>query len=61
VEIWSLRTLREKLIKVGTKVVKHSRHVIFQTPEVAVSRDLFVQILFRIGQLRASPDLVGVT
>jgi hypothetical protein len=61
VETWSLRTLREKLIKIGAKVAKHSRHVVFQMAEVTVSRGLFAEILFRIGQLRASPDLVGVT
>jgi len=30
VKHWSLTTLREKLIKIGAKVVAHSRHVIFQ-------------------------------
>jgi len=52
---WSLRTLREKLIKIGAKVVKHSRYVVFQMAEVAVQRDLFGAILARIGQLRAKP------
>jgi hypothetical protein len=27
---WSLTTLREKLIKIGAKVVRHSRQIIFQ-------------------------------
>jgi hypothetical protein len=52
VKKWSLRTLREKLIKIGAKVVRHSRHIIFQMAEVAVSRALFREILDRIRQLR---------
>ena len=30
VEHWSLTTLREKLIKIGAKVVAHGRYVTFQ-------------------------------
>jgi len=52
VKKWSLRTLREKLIKIGAKVVSHSRYVIFQMAEVAVSQTLFREILARIQQLR---------
>ena len=52
---WSLRTLQVKLIKIGAKVVKHSRYVIFQMAEVTVSRSLFYDILERIGQLKAIP------
>jgi hypothetical protein len=60
VKKWSLRTLREKLIKIGAKVIRHSRYVIFQMAEVAVPRTLFCEILGRIGRLRASPNLMGV-
>src|SRR5215467_202899 len=49
---WTLTTLREKLIKIGAKVVSHSKYVIFQLAEVAVSRQLFAAILERIGRLR---------
>ncbi|MDH4239548.1 MAG: IS1380 family transposase [Phycisphaerae bacterium] len=59
VKEWSLRTLREKLIKIGAKVVKHSRYVVFQMAEVAVPKALFAEILDRIGRLRASPELAG--
>jgi hypothetical protein len=52
VKQWSLRTLRDKLIKIGAKVVSHSRYVIFQMAEVAVPRMLFREILTRIRQLR---------
>jgi len=57
VKHWSLTTLREKLIKIGAKVVSHSRYVVFQMAEVAVPRTLFHEILGRIAQLRASPEL----
>ncbi len=57
VKHWSLTTLREKLIKIGAKVVSHSRYVVFQMAEVAVPRTLFREILGRIAQLRASPEL----
>jgi hypothetical protein len=53
VKDWSLRTLKEKLIKIGAKVVRHSKYVIFQMAEVAVPRELFAAILERIQRLRA--------
>jgi len=53
VKQWSLRTLRDKLIKIGAKVVSHSRYVIFQMAEVAVLQTLFQEILGRIRQLRS--------
>jgi len=59
VKKWSLRTLREKLIKIGAKVIRHSRYVVFQMAEVAVPRILFGEILARIWRLRASPELVS--
>jgi hypothetical protein len=34
---WTLTTLREKLVKIGAKVVTHSRYLIFQLTEVAVT------------------------
>ena len=40
-EPWSLTSLREKLIKIGAKVVSHGRYVTFQMAEVAVSRQMF--------------------
>jgi len=45
VEHWSLTTLREKLVKIGAKVVRSARYVTFQMAEVAVSRQLFAAIL----------------
>ena len=37
----TLTTLREKLIKIGAKVVHHSRKIVFQMAEVAGPRELF--------------------
>lgn len=48
----STNYLREKLIKIGAKVVRHSRYIVFQMAELAVSRALFRDILDRIRQLR---------
>ena len=49
---WSLTTLREKLIKIGAKIVHTSGYIYFQMAEVAVPRELFASILSRIGNLR---------
>lgn len=43
----SLTTLREKLIKIGAKVVRHARYVAFQMAEVAAPRKLFGAMLGR--------------
>ena len=51
---WSLRTLLSKLIKIGAKVVHHSRMVTFQMAEVAVSKEVWADILSRIDRLRWS-------
>src|SRR5713226_7667032 len=52
---WSLTSLREKLVKIGAKVVSHGRYVTFQMAEVAVSRQMFQEILILIARLRAPP------
>jgi len=54
-EPWSLTSLRAKLIKIGAKIVSHSRYVTFQLVEVAVSRPMFSDILPLIARLRAPP------
>ena len=56
VRTWTLTTLREKLIKIGAKVVRHAKAVTLQLAEVAVPRALFAAILGRIGRLRATPS-----
>jgi hypothetical protein len=54
---WSLRTMRERLVKIGAKVVSHARYVTFQMAEVLVSRSLFYEILENIKCLK--PVLTG--
>ena len=49
---WSLTSLREKVVKVGAKVIAHGRYLVFQTAEVAVPRELFRRLLDRIARLR---------
>ena len=49
---WSLMSLREKVVKIGAKVVAHGRYLVFQMAEVAVPRELFRGILDRIAGLR---------
>ena len=56
---WTLTTLREKLIKIGARVVRHSRKIVFQMAEVAVSRELFQTILERIERLRLATEMSG--
>ena len=52
---WSLTTLREKLVKIGARMVRHGRYITFQLAEVAVSGRMFGQILARIARVRAPP------
>jgi len=54
VKHWTLTTLRDKLIKIGAKVVYHDRYVTFQLAEVAISRRLYRTILKRIRQFAAT-------
>jgi Transposase DDE domain group 1/Family of unknown function (DUF6441) len=58
VEHWSLTTLREKLVKIGARIVRHGRYIVYQLAEVAVSRALFTEILRRIERLRLRPPPV---
>ena len=56
---WTLTTLREKSIKIGAKVVRHSRKIVFQMAEVAVPRALFQTIWERIGRLKLATAMSG--
>jgi hypothetical protein len=49
---WSLK---EKLIKVGAKVIIHGRYVAFLMAEVAIPRNLSADILRLIAELRPLP------
>jgi hypothetical protein len=52
---WSLTTLRERLVKIGARIVRHGRSVIFQMAEVTAPRGMFREILAVIAALRPSP------
>jgi hypothetical protein len=53
---WSLTTRRQRLVKIGAKIVRHGRCVIFQMAAVAVLRDMFQKILAAIAALRPLPS-----
>jgi hypothetical protein len=55
----TLTTLREKLIKIGAKVVRHSRKIVLQMAEVAVPRELFRDIPGGIERLRLATATSG--
>ena len=55
VKHWSLRSLQVKLIKIGGRLVRHARRLVFQLAEVAVPREVFRQVLERIGGLHPAP------
>ena len=38
---WSLRSVQVKLIKIGARLVRHDRRLVFQSAKVAVPRALF--------------------
>lgn len=42
-------------VKMGGRIVRHARHILFQLAEVAVPRDLFAHILERVNRLRLAP------
>ena len=50
-----MTTLRDRLVKIGAKTVRHGRSIIFQMAEAMVSRGLFRQILDAIAALRPLP------
>jgi len=61
VKHWSLTTLREKLIKIGAKVVRHARYITLQLAEVAAPRSPFAAILERVRRFGAAPPRAGPT
>ena len=52
---WSLTSLRERLIKTGTRLVRHARYAVFQLAETALPRQAFAGILGLINGLRGPP------
>ena len=54
---WSLTTLRDRLVKIGARIVRHGRSISFQMAEVMVPRGLFQTILGAIRALRPLPPV----
>ena len=52
---WSLTSMQTRLIKIGGRLVRHARRLVFQLAEVIVTRDMFGEMLERIGRLRFNP------
>jgi len=50
---WSLTSLRDRLIKIGAKAIRHARSIILQLAEVAVPCDLWIEMLATIAGLKA--------
>jgi hypothetical protein len=46
-------SLKQKLVKMGAKVVRHGRYVAFPMAEVAIPRNWFSEILRLIVELRS--------
>jgi hypothetical protein len=55
IETWSLTSLRERLIKTGARLVRHSRYAIFQMADAALPRQVFAGIFELINGLRGPP------
>lgn len=53
-----LTSLKEKLIKIGAKIISHGRYVAFQMADGAIPRHLFADILRLIAELQSPPDLL---
>ena len=51
---WSMTTLRQRLAKIGARIVRHGRSITNQIAEVMVSRRLFRQIRATIAALRST-------
>jgi hypothetical protein len=52
---WSLTSIQTRLIMIGGRLVRHAKRLVFQLAEVMVSRDMFDEMLERIGRLRLVP------
>ncbi|MEJ2378231.1 MAG: hypothetical protein P8Y71_23555 [Pseudolabrys sp.] len=51
----SLTSLKEKLIKIGAKVISHGHYVAFQMAEVAMPRQMLQEISRLIAEQRPPP------
>ena len=52
--------MKEKLIKIGAKIISHGRYAAFQIAELAIPWKLFGDILRLIAESQPPPDPVPV-
>jgi len=55
IKCWSLTSVQTRLIKMGGRLVRHARRLVFQLAEVLVTREMLTGILERISGLRLAP------
>ena len=55
IKSWSLTSIQTRLIKIGGRLVRHARRLVFQLAEVMVTKEMFDEMLERIGRLRFNP------
>ena len=55
IKSWSLTSIQTRLIKIGGRLVRHARRLVFQLAEVMATREMFDEMLERIGRLRFNP------
>jgi len=61
VPTWSVTTLREKLIKIGAKIIRRGRYVTLQKAEIAIPGELVAAIPHPTNRLRPAPVPTRVT
>ena len=52
---WSLTSIQTRFIRIGGRLVRHARRLVFQLAEVMVTRAMFEELLERIGRLGPVP------
>jgi hypothetical protein len=55
VKHWSLTSLQTRMIKIGGRLVRHARRLVFQLAEVLVTRETLAGMLERTSRLRLAP------
>ena len=55
VKHWSLTSIQTRMIKIGARLVRHARRMVFQLAEVLVTREMLTGMLERIDRLRLAP------
>ena len=55
VKQWSLHNIQIKHIKIGARLVRHDRRLVFEISEVAMPREVFRRVLERSGGLDPAP------